>query len=638
VGKTTLARGFVKWLHQTQGLDGCLWFSFVDIHSAEYVLNRIGETFYGPDFAAHDAQTRLAALAKALKQVRLIIVWDNFEVAAGSAELGRPGNLSPEDRGLLLALLERIRGGHSKVLITSRSEEPWLGIQRLRVSIGGLAGEERWQYCEKILRGLGLAVNRQDADQVELVKLLDGHPLAMRIVLPRLETMTARQLIEAIRLNMAALGPGSDALYGTLQLAADGMAEELKPLLLPLALHEEYADADFLVAMARQVDPKWTEDQVAHFFEALTVGGLVRGLGQNVFELHPALTGFLRCSVLPAASPENRDRWTRAFVDVMGHVADRVAPLELHEQRFTFHCHGTNFRFALPQAESRGMTQAASALTQSLAAYAQNIRNTAEARKLFESLARIDHTAGDEKGGAAAYHQLGMIAQEQRDFAAAESWYRKSLEITERLGIEHYAAGTYHQLGTIAEEQRNFAVAETWCRKSLEIKERLGNEQGAASTYRQLGRIAQEQGDFSAAETWCRKCLEISERLGDEHSAAAAYHQLGRIAQEQGDFAAAETWCRKSLEITERLHDEHGAAKACGVLGTVAGMRADFEGSAHWLVRSVRSFRHTNDPAGAKQGVHNFLVFYNHAPQPIQAKMKAIWDEAGFGPFPDAGP
>jgi len=51
VGKTTLARGFVRWLEQTGGLTaGCLWLTFNDIRSGEYVLNTIGTALFGPDF------------------------------------------------------------------------------------------------------------------------------------------------------------------------------------------------------------------------------------------------------------------------------------------------------------------------------------------------------------------------------------------------------------------------------------------------------------------------------------------------------------------------------------------------------------------------------------------------------------
>lgn len=42
VGKTSLAKGFLRWLSQTGGLrENVFWFNFQKIHSAEYVINQL---------------------------------------------------------------------------------------------------------------------------------------------------------------------------------------------------------------------------------------------------------------------------------------------------------------------------------------------------------------------------------------------------------------------------------------------------------------------------------------------------------------------------------------------------------------------------------------------------------------------
>ena len=99
VGKTTLARGFLKWLDSTEGLgEGCFWFSFREIHSAEYVLNRLGEAICGPQFATAGTEDKLNALGQALRERRFLIVWDNFESASGIPGTVVTANLSDSDR------------------------------------------------------------------------------------------------------------------------------------------------------------------------------------------------------------------------------------------------------------------------------------------------------------------------------------------------------------------------------------------------------------------------------------------------------------------------------------------------------------------------------------------------------------
>src|SRR5271157_2948482 len=479
--------------------------------------------------------------------------------------------LSSEDQALLKTFLAKLRGGQSKVIITSRSDEAWLEFtNRYEIPLGGLQGEERWDYCEVIVSELGLTIDRKDADLVTLMDLLGGHPLAMRVILPRLAKLKAAALIQALQSNLTALGPSGDPaqdkLFATLRFAEQSLPDDLRPLLVPLALHERFVVASYLEFMAKQVDPSWTRAPIDRFLGALVVAGLLHDRGQGIFEMHPALTGFLRSTRPPGASGESGDRWSRAFVDLMGTLADDVAPRDLHEQRGEFFLNGANFHVALGEAERLKMDFRSWALIQSLAIHAQNTRTFQEAARLFERLATLANNLGEAEREAAAYHQLGWIALEQRDFASAEQWCRKSLAILEKQGDEHGAASAYHNLGIIAEEQRDFASAEQWYRKSLAIKEKQGDEYGAASTYGQLGMIAQEQRDYAGAEQWYRKSLAIFEKQGDEHGAAIAYHQLGMIAHERRDFAGAEQWYRKAMAIWVKYGEKHYEAMTRSLL------------------------------------------------------------------------
>ena len=722
VGKTTLARGFLAWLEATNGLgEGAFWFAFQEIRTAEYVFNRLGEALFGPQFGALAIDQKIEGLAKVFCEKRFVIVWDNFEVAKGIPNTPITANLSAEDRGLLASFLDKLRGGASKVIITSRSPEGWLSAdQCFRLPLGGLDGEERWEYCAAVLRDLGKTIDRSDKDLVELMKLLGGHPLAMRVILPRLEKMSAAQVLAALQSNLDAFDLGDDEqqtkLFATLRFVEQSLPDELQELLLPLAMHEGFLDANYLEGMSTSVDAKWGRAEIDRLIGALVAAGLLWQVKQAVYQMHPLLTSFLRATRLEGGTPENRESWARAFVDVMAKLADAVAPKELHEQRTSFHIHGVNFRYALGEAERLGMQKHFAALAQSLAAYALNTRNFAEAAKLYEGFAKKQKARGLDQGEAAGYHQLGNIAGEQRDFAAAEQWYLKSLAISEKQGNEHGAAITYHQLGIIAQEQRDFAAAEQWYLKSLAIKEKQGNEHGAAITYHQLGRIAQEQRDFAAAEQWYLKSLAISEKQGNEHSAANTYHQLGMVAQEQRDFVAAERWYRKSLAIEEKQGNEHGAALTYHQLGNIAGeqhdlaaaerwyhkslaiaekqgdehgaaltyhqlgtialhqrdfaaaeqwyhkslaikekqgnehgaastyhqlgllarAKRDFEESGRWFIRAHSAFVHTNDSHMASRALQEFLVTHRSAEPDEQAKLLAMWDQAGLGPLPES--
>jgi tetratricopeptide (TPR) repeat protein len=663
VGKTTLARGFLRWLDETGGLDAALWLDFRDIRSAEFVLNQTGELFYGENFRL--ASDKLDLLAAAFGKHRVISVWDNFESAAS--------NLTDEDRVALARFLDSIRATRSKVIITSRSPEDWLDSSlRFVLPLGGLDREERWEYCDTILHELNLKINRDDPDLVTLMDQLAGHPLAMRVVLSKLERMSAAQISEALRTNIAALGLSEKEeqgrLFATLRFVEQGLPEDLRPMLPLVGLHESYVHADLFEVMAEQIDPAWKRPQIDRLTTALSKAGLLRDMGNSIYQMHPLLTSYLR---LHSPAPESAQR---AFVDIMAQLADELAPRPFHEQRGPFFYDGANFQFALQLSEPLAMDQDFGALTQSLAAFAQNSRNFVEASRLFSQLA--EHSAARENPAfeSAAYHQVGIIAHEQRDFETARDCYLKSLSISEQQHELAGAAHTYHQLGRICEEQRDFETAREWYLKSLAVKEQQNDLPGVADTYHQLGRIAQEQPDFDAAREWYLKSLGIREQQNDLQRAAATYYQLGRVAEQQDDFNTAHNWYLKSLAISEKQgnrayaaavydrfgniakdqHDPdnardwylkslaikeqqgdlHGAAMTYNNLGTLAGLQGSLEESGRWLIKSINAFRQTHDPHNAQQAIENFLIFHPLAPPADKLKLEALWHDANLGPFP----
>ncbi len=478
VGKTTLAKGFLRWLAETEGLGlGAAWFDFREIRSAESVLSAIGKRVVSPNFDSLRKEQMIPALVPVLKRERFLIVWDNFEVVRGIEGTDRVGTLAREDQDLLRTFLEQLRGGKSKILITSRADEAdWLGgtTHCQKIPLGGLHGEERWLYCETIVDDLGLTIERDDEELEKLLDLLGGHPLAMRVILPKLEGRSATQLAQALLKNIEDLNLSAqetrDLVTATLHLGMEVLPAELRPLLKPLALHEQYVDGDYLETMAKVVDKAtWDRPKIDRFLTTLASAGLLRDTGQAVFEMHPALSGYLRAAHPPDPTPDGSlDPWTNAFVTFMATFADHLTPKPLHEQRSGFHWHEANFHTARDLACDAKQVQYHAAITQSLAAYAQNTHNFGLAETLFGELAEQSRQLNNEKYEAGALHQLGMIAQERRDFEQAESWYHKSLDINLKLNNLHGAASTYGAFGVVNLTQQRWVDAMGWFLKAVQ--------------------------------------------------------------------------------------------------------------------------------------------------------------------------
>jgi len=605
IGKTTLARCFLHWLAQTGGLGGgAFWFTFNDIRSVEHVVNRMTGALFGADAQTKPMEAKVDALARALRERPVVVVWDNFESARGIEGTPERGLLPPEDLTWLRQLLAKMRGGRTKILISSRGDEAWLGAEnRFKLDLGGLHGEERWAFCQTILGDLGRKADQNDPELVALMDTLDGHPLMMRMVLPWLEAMSAAQVLAAVRGNLAALGLPGDALANkvtaTLQFVEQGLPEGLRPLCMPLGLHERFVAVQDLAAMAAAVDGNWKAEHIEQFLQALAVAGLVTPRGHGLYALHPALTGFLRTRKAEDATHP----WERAFVDRMGRIADAATPLPPHEQRHAFLVHYANFHHALQVANTHHVSVMALALIQCIAAYARSTRDFTEAERRFAELAERAREDNPELE-AVAYYQLGAVAFERRDFDAAKQWCEKSLSISDGLGDEHGLASNYDLFGSIEEQRRDFDAAEKWYLKLLAIAEKHDDRYGIASAYHKLGSISEERGNFDTAEKWCLRSLTIKEDQRDEHGAAVTHHQLGVIAKKRGDLNAAEQWYLKSLAISEKRGNEHVAASSYHELGVIAEERGDFDAADKWYLK----FLEVEDKHDNK---HNTAVAYH---------------------------
>ena len=593
VGKTSLAKGFLRWLNRTGGLRGdVFWFNFQEIHSAEYVINQLLDKLTSTSALAKSVEEKQVILTRLLQDKPCLLVWDNFESASGIEGTEIQPQLSAEDRDILAQLLKGLRRGRTKVLITSRSEEAWLQVQSCyRLPLSGLMGEDLWEYCNAVVRDLGLTLDRSNETYAAILDKLCGNPLAIRSILLRLKNCSAKQLLTDLEKSFE--GVEGDESTRRLQAAyavfGSGLTGQYLPVLQLTSLYEYYADTDhvklMLDASGCSVDP----DMVDSYYHILEKAGFCTHAGKNVYQLHPALRGYLQQQT-PAPEPVQR-----GFVDIMGSFADVLAGKPLYQVKTIYQMNIANFYYARRLAEVQNMDKKYMALTQSLAYHAEEMRRFAEAHQLYSALAEKAESLNHWNGAASAYHQLGIIAEEQRDFSGAEVWYKRSLAIEEKQGDEHGAAITYHQLGSIAQGQRDFSDAEAWYKKSLEIFEKQGNEHGVASTYHQLGIIAEEQRDFSDAEAWHKKSLAIFEKQGDEYGAAITYHQLGIIAEEQRDFSGAEAWYKKALAIFEKQGNEHGVASTYHQLGIIAEEQRDFLQAGDFYLKSIKLFVNVND-------------------------------------------
>ncbi len=171
--------------------------------------------------------------------------------------------------------------------------------------MGGLNRAEAAEYAGLLLAPFPAAQRRRQRPSFgELLDWLDGHPLSMRLTLPRLENSDPSGLLAALR-GIAPLPTAEDVGAG--QLSSLGacitysfahLTDPARRLLPAISLFTGIADEDVLMLFSavEGVPGRFAgtskEEWMAVLEDAARVG-LLSPIGDGMYRIHPALPGYL---------------------------------------------------------------------------------------------------------------------------------------------------------------------------------------------------------------------------------------------------------------------------------------------------------------------------------------------------------
>ncbi len=630
-GKTELAKGFARWWRDTGGVDDprlVFWHSFepgVASFGLDGVITGVGLAVFGPGFARLDPPQRLAQVKRLLAQLRVLLVWDNFESVR---EMPDPAGATPPldeaSCAQLREFLEWVRDhSSSAVIITSRARDDWLGQVR-RIPVGGLNRAEAAEYAGHLLAPFPAARERRERRSFgELLDWLDGHPLAMRLTLPRLDTIDPADLLAALQGTTplpAADDPDAGrttSLPASITYSYTHLSGRTRRLLPAVSLFHGIADEDLLMLFSRvqRVPDRFAgiskQEWTAVLEDAARVG-LLTGLGAAMYRIHPALPGYLAAgwhAEDPVGYGQEREACEQALCTASaafsewltgqiesGNAALAYTIIGLQRQTLGAMLGHALDRHAWDEADSivrplgaywdtRGLGEEAAAwadrILAATAGPGQTPTGPARSLWLYTTIkqATRQQDAGKPDQARQTYRHALAYLQSQPE----TEWIRSSISVI------------YHQLGITAHLRGRLDEAEDWYRRAIQIREELGLRALLATDYHELGMTAQDRGRLDEAEDWYRKALTIKEDLGDRPGMAITYHQLGNTAYLRGQLDEAEDWYRKALTITEELGDRPNMAGSYHQLGNTAQQLGRLGEAEDWYRKALTIYEELGD-------------------------------------------
>ena len=675
VGKSELACGFARHLAgRGERLGGVLFTSFEYGAGLCRVLHELGTTLRGVSFARLSLVQQREWITDYLRRNPCLLIWDNFENAVHHLD-------DVEVRELLDFLGEIAGDGFSYILVTGRSAD-WPGrngeIEWNHQKVAGLADPDARQLAGQILEGVGVEADTLDHGYQELLEILHGNPMAMRLLLPHLKEHTASELAQ----ELGHLSPGELAESEIMNTALARSFLWLSPrtrIHLPfLAFLRQRVLLDVLTFITQEEVYSSVMGEEMGWGACRTLlreaqnAGILDSVSPSVYLIPSRVTSFLEQQLNDGLTPSQvstlEDEFIRVYADLGDYFLDNLSSQSSESTVTGVLAEEASLLLVLHLAETRARWESAQLVLQPLGQVYKMQDRVPELRRLRRRL--LSHIGGDpeqaERHGAVELwmylqateisdaidrkeldaaeaicrtamgylessarsdlqpqmasmnHYLGLIAQGRDQYEEAEGWYQKALAINEHLTEnEAECADIYHQLGLITYSLQRYEEAEGWHQKALEIRRRIEDEAEVAHECHRLALVAEGRHQLDDALEWYHRARTAYERVGDKASSAALYYRLGLIAQAQYQYEDAIEWYQRGLLVYEELEDETGGAGELYQLGVIAIQRHEYQEAEEWLKQALGAYERLADEIGMANA-HHHLGVVAHAQQRYQ--------------------
>ena len=615
IGKTEVALGLADWIEKTGGRPDGVFHTTFDVGAGlEKALHETGSALAGLEFGDLSAAARRQWLLEYLREHQTLLVWDGVENLAGFPSPGtgllEEGELADLD-GFLTELAAE--GGNTRVLLVSRRDsEPWLSTHHGNYLLEGLKGQDRVEFATRLMEECGVDPARLGAEFIELLDLVEGHPLAMEVAIPLLKDVPASVLLTELRRAVESHQPtpgeeGRPVYLTALMDHAFGRMPRRNRTHLPfLSLFRSRVMMDILTHITQENAYRSVMGEQLGWGACRTLlrsartGGFLEPITPSVYQIHPSLSWFYGRALYRQLPPARVAELEAEFVRVYADTADYFMET-LYESQES----GTNAILA----EEGNLTQAlglslesrqwdnAQLLTQPLAQVYRMQKRYPELRRLRRQLLDVTGaTAAEAEASGAIGLWLYLLGTE-----ASECIETNELDRADTLNrqlLEHFvsqpnadedpqAAAVYHQMGEVAIKRWRLDEAEDWYTKSLAIIESGEDRAPVADDYYGMGLVRQYQRRYTEARDWFSKSLDIHQRLEDIEEMVKDYRSLGLCAQFRFEYQEAESWYHRAREILEEARDEETSVLIYHALGTVAHAQYQIDDAENWYKQAL---------------------------------------------------
>jgi tetratricopeptide (TPR) repeat protein len=608
-GKTTLLKHLAAWWHTTGFVQRVFYFGYDDkAWTLQQIMTEIAQQLYGPkyhtDFQPLSPKAQQAMLTQDLRSNNHLLILDNLESITG-AHLAIQHTLPRQEQDALRSFLADLARGNSKtrVLLGSRGGEDWLArgtFDNNVYDLGGLDDEAASTLADHILERNHATHYRKDEQEQEnlkkLIKVLDGFPLALEVVLANLAHQTPAEVLAALQAGdverdiaeskqqgKSIFEQKTESILRCIDYSHSNLSPEAQQLLLCLAPFTSviWVDQDVVNNYVEQLQQQpilstLPFDRWSEVIREAQSWGLLSPDPDNpgFLRLQPIFPYFLRNRLYEPEQADVRSAIETAFrqhYDGIGGILYQLFNSKEPQERVTGQVLADLEYENLVTALNLALAAQVSIenLFFPLSSYLNTKQDQPRGLELGQAvLSRLEGYPLDKLAGVLGYEfarVIDNIALRQlnlKQYVAAEASYLKVLSLlfnNQQLDadtIKKQSAFIYHQLGSVAQHQRQWAQAEQYYQQALQIYIEYNDRYQQAGTYHQLGQVAKEQQQWQQARDYFLRSLEFVITFDDPYHQGMVLRGLARLWRASNDAslpAAVANVLGASVEETEAL-------------------------------------------------------------------------------------
>jgi Tfp pilus assembly protein PilF len=637
VGKTTLLHHLASWWQRTGLVQDVFYFEYDKrAWTRQQIMHTIAKKLLDKyeirTFQSLSLDAQQVRLAQLLKSTRYLLILDNLESITGS-KLVVKHTLSLKAQEALRLLLVDLVGGQTLVLLGSRSAEKWLAkgtFEENRYELAGLDQEAASQLAERVLERVGATKYRSDPKLPELLKLLDGFPLAIEVVLANLTHQIPAEVLVALQEGNTDLQVGTsekrtENILRCVDYSYRNLSAEAQQLLLCLAPFTSVLSKDLLgmYVGALQHQPALADLSFSIWAEMIQEAeqwGLLSPDPDmpSYLRMQPVLSYFLHQSLasqeelhiaVETAFYEYYVALSQFLLGLLGSNQSQEQQIGLLMTNYEYENMLTSLQFALREKISL------LAIYSPLEVYLKRREDYQHGQDLDRLLlAGLEvHPLGSQAEPLQMEWLiiLNGIANRQmfiKQYEFAKKLYLNILKIFESMSFKEkqrfpLPASIFHNLGNVAQEQRQLEQAEQYYQRALQIYVEFKDRYLQGRIYHSLGTVAQERRQWQQAKSYYLQALQILIESEHRYEQARTYHQLGIIAQEEQQWKEAENYYQQALKLYVEFEDRYSQAAVYNNLGIIAHEQRQWDREEENILEALHISLEFNDTH------HSFIIF-----------------------------